>query len=617
MENQSNKLSIPIDFFCDEVRNDFFVSETMKHYWAAQLKVLSEIDQICRRHNCNWFADFGTLLGAVRHKGFIPWDDDIDIAMLREDYELFLYYARKELPQGYLILSIDDNESYDEAFGKIINSSAIFFDDEFLDDNFGCPFIAGVDVFPLDKIYSDAQKEAERTKRATFVYAVYRGMLNNEFTCEETKICIEAIEKENKIKIGQGNVLRKSLLLFNDISKECKEENTNEVALMYRWATDHKCRYPRKFFDEWIELPFETTRVRSSLQYNEILSLYYGDYMTVVKGSAIHDYPVYKKLELLYRERLNRYPSRYWFRKEKFNPRSDRKTLKQKQLEILALMRELHKKINESMIMNVGDVVLSLLESCQKAAVAIGNTLEGKFLNCTHVITLLEAYCESIYKFSTEWDETAEIQLNSQLSDIEKVIIELFDGYTKDILFLPCKIEWWDNMKNAFLKEVADENCAVSVIPIPYFYHDHKQMIGKVLTDRDAFKCKLNINEYITNFDEYNLEKRYPDRIYIQFPFDGYSGTIGIPELLYSDNLLKYTDELIYIPCFNPEAPESKDDVAYRAMHDLVEQPAVFNSDKVLVENEKLCRYYIDKLVEMTDESMREYWEAKIQIIVL
>lgn len=89
-------------FFEDEVRDGFFVPSEIKRAWAAELEVLSEIDKICKKHNIQYFADWGTLLATVRHEGFIPWDDDLDIVMKRDDYRRFMEIAQTELPEGLL-----------------------------------------------------------------------------------------------------------------------------------------------------------------------------------------------------------------------------------------------------------------------------------------------------------------------------------------------------------------------------------------------------------------------------------------------------------------------------------------------------------------------------------
>ena len=83
----------------NEVKNGFYVPALMKRSWYAQIEVLKYVDSICRQNNLVYFADYGTLLGAVRHKGFIPWDDDIDIMMPRNDYNKFRkLYSSKSAP---------------------------------------------------------------------------------------------------------------------------------------------------------------------------------------------------------------------------------------------------------------------------------------------------------------------------------------------------------------------------------------------------------------------------------------------------------------------------------------------------------------------------------------
>ena len=87
-------------YFDGETREDFYIRPMIKRAWAAQMEILEEIDRICKKHGITYFAEWGTLLGTVRHKGFIPWDDDLDIGMKREDYDRFMHYAPKELSGG-------------------------------------------------------------------------------------------------------------------------------------------------------------------------------------------------------------------------------------------------------------------------------------------------------------------------------------------------------------------------------------------------------------------------------------------------------------------------------------------------------------------------------------
>ena len=79
-----------IEYYQGETRDGFYIEPMMKCAWAAHLEVLRKIDIICRENDIRYFADWGTLLGAIRHKGYIPWDDDLDICMLRPDLERFL-----------------------------------------------------------------------------------------------------------------------------------------------------------------------------------------------------------------------------------------------------------------------------------------------------------------------------------------------------------------------------------------------------------------------------------------------------------------------------------------------------------------------------------------------
>ena len=109
-------------YFEDEVREGFFVPSLMKRAWAAQMEVLSIVQKICDKHGIPLFAEWGTLLGAVRHKGRIPWDDDIDVCMLRADYDRFCQVVDEELPEECWFLDYHRIDGFDVTLGRIINS---------------------------------------------------------------------------------------------------------------------------------------------------------------------------------------------------------------------------------------------------------------------------------------------------------------------------------------------------------------------------------------------------------------------------------------------------------------------------------------------------------------
>ena len=136
----------------DEVKDGFYVDSLMKCCWAAQMEILEEIDSVCQKHNIQYFAEFGTMLGAVRHQGMIPWDDDMDITMKREDYNKFLKIAEKELPEGYHIISYRNDHDYWDVMARVVNTEYVSIDDNFLEKNYYFPLATGVDIFPMDYV---------------------------------------------------------------------------------------------------------------------------------------------------------------------------------------------------------------------------------------------------------------------------------------------------------------------------------------------------------------------------------------------------------------------------------------------------------------------------------
>lgn len=113
---------LPEKFWNAEVRCGYFISEEMKKVWAIELDLYLEFKRICEKHNLDFFTDGGTTLGAIRHGGFIPWDDDFDICMPRKSYEKLKLFA-DEFEKTYFLQSPETDPLYGYSFLKLRNSN--------------------------------------------------------------------------------------------------------------------------------------------------------------------------------------------------------------------------------------------------------------------------------------------------------------------------------------------------------------------------------------------------------------------------------------------------------------------------------------------------------------
>ena len=292
-------------FFEGEEREGFYIEPMMKRAWASQMEVLSEIAKICKKYGISYFAEWGSMLGAVRHKGFIPWDDDLDIGMLREDYNRFIRVAQKELPEGYKLATLHNWDGYYEFLARVVNSECIRMDDEFLKKHHGCPYVCGIDIFPLDYVPKDPEeKELQMTMINLVNSTVYAFDLEGEI--EDEQDAIEAQRRELAAQVEQlcgvrfdrtqpmkPQIFSLTERLCSMYTKNDKDVDIGMPILMVKFNNPNYC-VPRECYETLIDMPFENASLPIPAGYDTILTMRYGDYMTPVKNWDAHEYPFYK-----------------------------------------------------------------------------------------------------------------------------------------------------------------------------------------------------------------------------------------------------------------------------------------------------------------------------------
>ncbi len=249
----------------------------LKVIQKLMLQVILEIDTICKRHNIHYFLGGGTLLGAIRHKGFIPWDDDADIMMLRKDYEKFVEVAEKELPE-YLKLQIPKTDKHNHFFSKVRVQNTVCateFTRKLSDLDVG--FF--VDIFAHD--YTANSKFGQRLHEKLTILA--RSLVYNKWGATYVKG-----DGSHKVYRLLATVIKTILPMrylewqqFKIIEFFAHKKNRK---YLYDGMGQNlrKGPFPKEWLEEVIYVPFESVMLPVPKEYDKYLKHLYGDYMQMV-----------------------------------------------------------------------------------------------------------------------------------------------------------------------------------------------------------------------------------------------------------------------------------------------------------------------------------------------
>ena len=266
----SIELELPDDFLLEENRNGYLVTKKMKEVWAIELDLLNKFLQVCKKYNLEYFAESGTLLGAIRHKGFIPWDDDIDIVMFREDYIKLCEVAEKEFHNPYFFQTEFTDPGSVRGHIQIRNSLTTGIRN--VEFNEECRFNQGIfiDIFPMDKIPNNSNK-VDFFRRLKYM---------------QTKMIEFSIENYRKKCSTEKNPY------FQEFEELCQRYNCNSKAVQIG-AIEYSCDRSDMIrnvedYKDFVEVDFEFLKIRVPIGYRRVLTEQYGNWNECIVGNSGH-----------------------------------------------------------------------------------------------------------------------------------------------------------------------------------------------------------------------------------------------------------------------------------------------------------------------------------------
>lgn len=262
------------DYIQDEMRCDWLVTADVKKVWSVQTDLLKEFDRICKKHGLRWYPIWGTMLGAVRHQGFIPWDDDVDLGMPRKDYDKFVEICAQELEKPYFLQTTLSEKQCFQMWVSLRNSDTTGNRITCLSkqQNNGI----GIDIMPLDGCASDPKVFARR-RLPVRIASVLCNTYVNEFNTGKAATMLRKVLRCFKIDY------KKIYLWAEKQNRKFAWENHEYVT--FRAIADPAVKdlrdvmWKRSDFEETVDMKFENITIPVPKGYDAILKICYGRYM--------------------------------------------------------------------------------------------------------------------------------------------------------------------------------------------------------------------------------------------------------------------------------------------------------------------------------------------------
>ncbi len=252
------------------VNNGGYKVDELNHLHKVQLMILEDFIKICNEHDIKYTIYAGSLIGAVRHGGFIPWDDDIDVVLLRNDFNKLLNVAEKDLNEKYELLTMDNQDDYFLNHAKISLKGTKF--NEYFSDQISYQQGIFIDVFALDNLPENNVKRLIYTYRCIILrHLVINSAIKVEGSSKFNKfihICLHALFK-NFLPFLK-NRLSKLLVKYDDLDATRVIEHGNTCGVVFFYKED---------YENLKTIKFESLNVTIPINFDRPLSQLYGDYM--------------------------------------------------------------------------------------------------------------------------------------------------------------------------------------------------------------------------------------------------------------------------------------------------------------------------------------------------
>ena len=612
-----------IEKYQNEVRSGFFIPALLKRAWNAEIGILKYVDKICKDHNISYFLDYGTLLGAVRHGGFIPWDDDIDIGMLREDYNRFRDYMISNPDSDYKADCFQNNEKNDDYLMRILTKGGVSSDDDHMDKYGGFPFVAGIDIFPYDYLPKNEEEQKELINDIAYALESLELIESKDIPIDFEER-IENIERicHSKIDRNKNLVCQIRQLIENRMS-DCDEKNSREVAIMVEWLKNSKNKYDKEIIRNTVYIDFEDIKLPVISKYEHKLFIDYGEYSDIYMDFAGHGFPYYEETIKNIEKNKEDLPS-YNLNRFQFDNSCFIREEPVKKNNIKESYYELYNSISQITalsyrLIHAGEIgnVFEILEKAQDISVALGKRLEtGLLNNRKEAVRLLERYCEELFVIACglESDNRQQVEegFKETIDCLESVKKTIDSGHfeeKKRIAFIFEHEKDLSVLKDYYEALQDDQSKELYLIPVPYFLYTNRMEKGELCFDFSDFESYYPIYDY-TSFD---FENEYFDEIYYSNAYEEYDWGSFIAPMFFSRKL-QTISPLIHFVQTNEvfDFPANNNRMMY-CIRDYACNPGVVNADEILVQSDCMRERFIEILSNMSGTKFRNKWEYKVK----